>query len=165
MNMRIVTKYALATGGLMGLLLLIEHYLGFRTTRFDVHFYTNFLNPIIVLVALALCFKQLRAAGGRISFLGGLKTSLIFGLVCGLVWAGFNYIYLAYLDPEYLKRIRSFFVYIEQLKGHSSLAPTEGSEWTYRLPFRIVLPVIITTFLSLGWGFILSLAYSRQARR
>lgn len=164
---RITAKNAAITGLVMGLWLILEYYLGFRTTNFAVHLYTNFLNPAFVLIGLVITFLQV-AKGQTLKFLDGLKITVIFALICGLIYSLSYLFYYQVIDPGYIERIRSFFHYITALENPNWYEVEEQfnkNAWQYGLPFRTAIPFIMVTIVSTLVGLPLSLYYQLRGKK
>lgn len=155
-------RYGALTGLVLGVWLLLEFYLGFRTTNFGVHLWTNLIvNPLIFLTGIVLTFRAVQKTT-KISFLTGLKITLLFGLVSGAAWALLNLFYLTVVDPEYIERIQSFVHYISGLENHNWYqleAEFKQNAWQYSLGFRSTLPLLTAMIVSTIFGLPLSIYY------
>lgn len=155
-------RYGALTGLALGIWLLLEFYLGFRTSNFGVHLWTNLIvNPAIFLAGMVLAFRALQKSE-KINFLSGLKLTLLFGLASGLVWAAITFFYLSVVDPEYIGRIQSFVHYIRGLENHNWYqleAEFKQNAWQYSLGFRGALPLLTAMIVSTIFGLPLSIYY------
>lgn len=155
-------RYGLFTGLALSLWLLMEFYLGFRTTNFGVHLWTNLIiNPAIFLVGIVLAFRALQKSA-KINFITGLKLTLLFGLISGLVLAAFNFFYLTVIDPGYTERIQNFVHYIRGLENsnwYELEAEFKQNSWQYSLAFRSGLPLLTAMIVSTLFGLPISVYY------
>jgi Protein of unknown function (DUF4199) len=109
-NLKTEIKYAVFSAIALVLWVLIEHLLGFNTSRMEIGEYTQ---PIIAIVVLIFLFfgireKRNKDFGGTLTFLQGLKTAFFISLFYALLQGLWFAVYSKIINPEYATLLFQF---------------------------------------------------------
>lgn len=158
--MKLSMKYGLLVGLGSFAWLLAEYFLGYRTTKFDIHLTTSLFAVIILIVGIVLAVAARRAQQGKaFRFKDGLITGLGVSLVAGIIMVAGQYVYLGVIDKGYANRAKAWSTYILVLDGDSletAKAKTADGAWKQnihakalsQIPLFLVQGAIISTVVS-----------------
>ncbi len=99
-----VFKYSLIYAGISIAITLLYYIFDVNIMSTGVSASTGVLSFVILLVIFIMSVRKYRdrGLGGKITFLRAFLHTLAIGVIGGLVIALFNYIFYAYIAPEYL---------------------------------------------------------------
>jgi hypothetical protein len=101
--MKTEIKYALLSAALLVVWVMVEHFLGFNSTRMDIGEYTHSVTPLATLVLLFLGIreKRNRELNGQLTFWQGLRTAFWISFFYAILQALWFALYSNLINPEY----------------------------------------------------------------
>ncbi|MGH9970192.1 MAG: DUF4199 domain-containing protein [Pyrinomonadaceae bacterium] len=164
--MKTELKYGLIFSLVVVVYVMIEHALGFNTTRHNIGQYTRLGGVLVPIVALFLGIKEKRnkELNGRLTFGQGVKTGVLIAVIQTTLTTLFFFVYGNIINPDFLPTLLEF----ERTKMSSGGYPeAEISAQLERLKAMYSLPVqpIFQMMIGISYGFVLSLLFSALLKR
>jgi len=136
--------------------IVIEHLMGWNTTRHDIGQYTRMLPMVLFWVLIFVTVNQSRGAQTTFTFMQGLREGMLMSLI---YCAGFTVIialYQKFVNPEFFETLKVFT--LEQLKAkNASQEEIDNTIKGMEMSFNGSAASFFLLFVfSFGWGVILS---------
>ncbi|MBC6698201.1 DUF4199 domain-containing protein [Hymenobacter sp. BT190] len=153
------TSVGIRYGLLTGLVSIIFSFLQLSLIE-DPETPLRWLSLVILLVGIVLAHKQFRQLnGGFMSYGQGLGLGTIVTAVSGVLGGAFSYIYLTFIDPDYMKRVMDITRTRMEEKGLSDVQIDQSMAMMEKFTGG-VLSTVFAVLGALIIGFIVSLIVS-----
>lgn len=147
--MKTELKFGAAFAGALIVYVLIEHLLGFNTTRHDIGQYSRMLEWLFPILGTYYGIRQKRTDQfGVLTYGQGVRTGLLVSLILAALAALWALLYLAAINPEFLDTLIRFERSSMAAAGaiEPEIAPTiERLRWIYSLPVMPIVYLIAAT--------------------
>lgn len=158
-------KYALIALAISTVWMMIEHFMGWNTTRHDIGQYTRMLPMVLFWVLIFAAVNQSRGQRDTYSFNEGLRDGMLMSL---LYCAGFTiviYLYQKFINPEFFETLKAYT--LDQMRARNATdAEIEKSMKDMEMSFNgSVISFFLLFVFSFGWGLILSAIAARVYRK
>ncbi len=150
-------RYAIIALAISTVWIMIEHFMGWNSTRHDIGQYTRMLPMVLFWVLIFVTVNQSRGQRETYSFNEGLRDGMLMSL---LYCAGFTIIIFMYqrlINPEFFETLKIYS--LEQLRAsNASEAEIEKTIKEMDMSFSgSIVSFFLLFVFSFGWGLILSL--------
>ncbi|SDX10259.1 DUF4199 domain-containing protein [Aequorivita viscosa] len=155
-----IKKIALNYGILLALLSIVTQVISYVL---DVHvdrpWWLTVLQLVISIGVVVMGLNAFRSANqGYLTLVQALKIGVAISLIAGVIAVLFNYIFMNYIDPDYIQKAMDFSR--EQMLNQNPDMSQEQIDMAMNMSSKLMTPVIMAAFSlisSLFFGFIISL--------
>ena len=164
--MRIEMKYGVMFGFAVMLYVMIEHVLGFNTTRHDIGEYTRFGAVIIPVIGVfvGIKMKRNRDLKGVMTFGEGIKAGVIIAVVQTTLTTIFFLFYGSLINPDFLNSVIEFQRQKMVLAGAAEAEITSAMD-QLRTMYSFPVQPLFQMVIGLLYGVVFSALFSLFLRK
>lgn len=162
-----IKKIALNYGVLLALISIILQVVSYvMDAHIDRPWWVSFVQLLISIAIIVLGLRAFKMEnGGFLSFFQAIKTGLAISVVAAIISVVFNYIFITYIDPDFIQKTLDFTR--EQMQETPNLSE-EQIEMSMEMSTKFMTPWIMSAFsiiATLFFGFVISVLAGLALRK
>lgn len=162
-----IQKIALNYGVLLGLFTIVLQVISYALdTHIDRPWWLTFGQLLISIAIIVLGLKAFKNENNSyLTFGQSIKTGLAISLIAGIISIIFNYIFITYIDPDFIQKTMDFTR--EEMAKNPNLTE-EQINMSMEMSAKFMTPWIMSAFAIIGtmfFGFIISVIAGLALRK
>ncbi len=158
-------KYAIIALAISAAWIMIEHFMGWNSTRHDIGQYTRMIPMVLFWVLIFVGVNQSRGQRETYSFSEGLRDGLIMSFIYAAGFTVILYFYQKFINPDFFETLKTFT--LSELKERNASEEDikktiDGMQMSFS---GSVISFFLLFVFSFGWGLILSAIAARVYRK
>lgn len=159
--MKTELKYGVLFAAIVIVYVMLEHFLGFNTTRHDIGQYTRLAGVIVPIVGVFFGIKAKRdnELNGVMTFGQGVKTGFLIAVIQTTLTTIWFWFYSTVINPQFLDSMLAF-ERSQMLAAGTSPAVIEADAESKRAFFRVPYFQIFQLVLGIAYGVVIAVIVS-----
>lgn len=159
--MKTEVKYGVLFAAIVIVYVMLEHFLGFNTTRHDIGQYTRLAGVIVPIVGIFFGIKAKRdnELNGVMTFGQGVKTGFLIAVIQTTLTTIWFWFYSTVINPEFLDTMLAF-ERSQMLAAGTPQAVIQADAESKRAFFRVPYFQIFQLVLGIAYGVVIAVVVS-----